>query len=340
MAISGNSSYGITGIEFLDHWQSADAALGGAGGIILPGKPLGWPMDVNSSVLGGLLADWDFKVGTIQSKINGLELGRGALLINQDEILDLLGQFTDKVRGLLSGTKWVNAVPLHPSIGDAQSRFCAPLDDAEDLWERIHGESALGVGKTIILQDRSVTPPAPVTLVDFTAKLAALKAQWRGLTRLELDLKLARGDRDAIQARMYPIMLNYRLVLPTYFGAGTPIGDALPRLTPEKGTTPDAAVIVGAWDAVAEAGVVTAQIPVQDGLKKARLLYSPGATWDADAASPVETKTLVGVNLADPLIFTTAFALSTPGSHALFRVEIENETGNVASSNIVNIVRV
>ena len=132
----------------------------------------------------------------------------------------------------------------------------------------------------------------------------------------------------------------YRLVLPTYFGPGTPIGDALPRLTPEKGTTPDAAAIVGAWDAVAEQGVVTAQIPVQDGLKKARLLYSPGATWDADAASPVETKTLVGVNLADPLIFTTAFALSTPGSHALFRVEIENETGNVATSNIVNIVRV
>jgi hypothetical protein len=339
MPISGSASYGTTGQEFLDHWQSADAALGAAGPIVLPGKPLGWPNDVNSSVLGGLLADWDAKVLAIQSAVNGLELGRGELVILQGEMLDLLGQFTDKVRGLLSGTKWINAVPLQPSIGDAQSRFCAPLDDAEDLWERINTEQALGVGKVLVLQDRTLNPPVPLPLATFATRLATMKARWRGNSRLELDLKLARGERDAIQARMYPIMLNYRLVLPANFGPGTPIGDSLPRLTPEKGSTPDAAVLAGVWDAAKVKAVATASIPVQVGLKKARLLYSPGASWDADSASTVQTVSLVGVNLANPLVFETDFALSAPGSHALFRVEIENETGNVAQSNIVDVVR-
>ena len=339
MAISGSASYGTTGTEFLDHWQSADAALGAAGPLVLPGRPLGWSCDVNSSVLGGLLADWDLKVSAIQSAVNGLELGRGELVIQQTEMLDLLGQFTDKVRGLLSGTKWINAVPLQPSLGDAQSRFCAPLDDAEDLWERINGEQALGVGKLLMLQDRTVDPVVPMPLATFVTKLASMKALWRGNSRLELDLKLRRGERDAIQVRMYPIMLNYRLVLPANFGPGTPIGDSLPRLTPEKGTTPDAAVVVGAWDAVKVKGVVSAQIPAQAGLRKARLLYSPGATWDGDSASTVMTVSLVGLNLADPVVFETAVALSAPGSHALFRVELENETGNVAQSNIVNVLR-
>ena len=162
---------------------------------------------------------------------------------------------------------------------------------------------------------------------------------WRSLSRLELDAKLARGDRDAIQARMYPIMLNYRLVLPTYFGPGTAIGDALPRLTPEKGTTPDAAVVQGVWDVAKAKAVVSAAIPAQAGLKKARLLYSPGATWDGESASTVSVVSLEGVNLADPVVFETAFALSAPGAHALFRVEVENETGNSAQSNVVNVVR-
>ncbi len=339
MPISGSASYGTTGQEFFDHWQAADAALGAAGPLVLPGRPLGWPTDVNSSVLGGLLADWDNKVSAIQSAVNGLELGRGELVIQQGEMLDLLGQFTDKVRGLLSGTKWINAVPLQPSIGDAQSRFCAPLDDAEDLWERINTEQALGVGKVLELQDRTVNPVVAMPLATFATRLATMKARWRGNSRLELDLKLARGERDAIQVRMYPIMLNYRLVLPANFGPGTPIGDSLPRLTPEKGSTPDAAVVAGSYDAVKAKGVVSAAIPAQTGLKKARLLYSPGAQWDGEAASTVQTVSLVNVNLANPVVFETDFALSAPGSHALFRVEIENDTGNVAQSNIVDVVR-
>ncbi len=339
MPISGSASYGTTGQEFFDHWQAADAALGAAGPLVLPGRPLGWPTDVNSSVLGGLLADWDLKVSAIQSAVNGLELGRGELVIQQTEMLELLGQFTDKVRGLLSGTKWINAVPLQPSIGDAQSRFCAPLDDAEDLWERINDEQALGVGKVLMLQDRTVDPVVPMSFATFATRLATMKARWRGNSRLELDLKLRRGERDAIQARMYPIMLNYRLVLPSNFGPGTPIGDTLPRLTPEKGSTPDAAVVTGSYDPVKEKGVVSAAIPAQTGLKKARLLYSPGASWDADSASTVQTILLAGVNLANPVVFETDFALSASGSHALFRVEIENDTGNVAQSNIVDVVR-
>jgi hypothetical protein len=133
--------------------------------------------------------------------------------------------------------------------------------------------------------------------------------------------------------------LNYRLVLPTYFGPGTAIGDSLPRLTPEKGTTPDAAVVSGAWDGVKVKAVVSAAIPVQANMKKARLLYSPGTVWDGEAASTVQTVSLVGVDLANPVVFETDFALSVPGSHALFRVEVENETGNVAQSNIVDVTR-
>ena len=332
MAISGNASYLPTTQDFCDHWAQADAALVPAPGITMPGGPLGWPTEVNASTLNGLLSALEIETTNIQSKINGLELARGTSVTQQSELLDLLGQFTDKVRGNLSGTKWIDALPLLPSIGDAQSRFCDPLDDAQDLWLRINVEQVLGVGVVLVLRNG-------VTQAQFATKVAALKVTWRSVGQAELALKLARGHRNQIQGRIYPILKQYRVVLPTYFAPDSPIVASLPRLTPEPGATPTPAVLTGVWNAGTAKADLNAAIPVQVGMKTARLMYAPGSVWNDEDATTVESRNLVGVNLAVPVVFHTDFALSAPGSHALFRVVLVSETDNEASSNVLELTR-
>lgn len=340
MAITGPSSFPQTTQDFIDHWEQANIERGAAGPIELPGAPLGWPAVVNMSTLVGLLDALDTKITEVASRINGVETARGALVAEQQKMLGWLGQFNGKVRAMLGGTKWVDALALAPSIGDAQSRFIDPLEDMEDLWERINTEQALGVGVVLkLIVDLSATPQVEMTQAQFAAKIAPFREVWRAVGKAELMLKLARGKRNEVQERIYPILRQYRVVVPTYFPAGSAIVLSLPRLTPEPGTTPEPAVVTWAWNGTTHKAEVSAAIPVQSGLKKARLFYSPGVVWDEEGASQVMWLSLEGVDLNNPVVFETDFALSVPGSHALFRVVVENETNNEASSNVVDVVR-
>ena len=166
-----------------------------------------------------------------------------------------------------------------------------------------------------------------------------LKQAWRDLKTADLELKLARGQRDAIQAKIYPILKQYRMVLPTYFAPGSAIVASLPRLTPEPGSTPVPAVVTHVWNAGTVKADITASVPAQAGLKRARLLYSPGTSWSEEDASVVATKPLSAVNAEQSVVFSTDFALSGPGATALFRVVVVNETDNEASSNVVEVTR-
>jgi hypothetical protein len=332
MPWSGNSSAIPTTEEFISHWTAANALLPPLSPIVMPGVPLGFPTEVNISTLEALLTDLQSQVATIQSKANGAALVRGDLKLRQVALLDQFGQFTDKVRGNLSGTKWIGAVPLAPTEGDAQSRFCDPMDDAVDLWLRINTEQALGVGKVLTLRDGT-------TQAQFVTKVAELKQVWRDLKGADLDLKLARGQRNTIMEKIYPILKQYRVVLPTFFAAGSAIVESLPRLTPEPGSTPEPAVLSETWNGTTNKADFVAVIPVQPNMKRLRLLYSPGTVWSEEDASGVLTVDLVGVDLSQPVTFSTDFALSGPGSTALFRVVVENETGNEASSNVLEVTR-
>lgn len=332
MAWTGNSTAVSTTEEFYQHWMAANVLLPPGADVEMAGPPLGFETDVVADTLESLLNDLLGQVTLVQSKANGASLARGELKTQQVALLDLFGQFADKVRGNLSGTKWVNALPLAPSEGDAQSRFCDPMDDAVDLWLRINTGEALGAGKVLVLRDGT-------TQALFATKVADIKTAWRALKVAELDLKLARGERNSTMAKIYPILRQYRVVLPTYFPAGSAIVESLPRLTPEPGSTPDPAVVSHVWNAGTEKVDISAQIPVQPNMKRARLLYSPGTSWSEEDASVVESVSLVGVDLEEPVVFSTNFALSGPGSHALFRVVVESETGNEASSNVIEVTR-
>jgi hypothetical protein len=332
MPWSGNSSTIPTTEEFIEHWAAANALLGPASPIVMPGAPLGFPTEVNWSTLAALLTDLETQVATIQSKANGAALVRGDLKLRQVALLDQFGQFTDKVRGNLSGTKWIGAVPLAPTEGDAQSRFCDPMDDAADLWLRINTEQALGVGKVLTLRDGT-------TQAQFATMVQELKTAWRALKTADLELKLARGQRNTIQDKIYPILKQYRVVLPTYFAAGSAIVESLPRLTPEPGSTPEPAVLTGVWNSTTNKEDFSAAVPVQPNMKRLRLLYSPGTAWSEEDASAVLSMSLDGVDLSVPVTFSTDFALSAPGSTALFRAVVENDTGNEASSNVLEVTR-
>ena len=74
-------------------------------------------------------------------------------------------------------------------------------------------------------------------------------------------------------------------------------------------------------------------------MKWLRLLYSPGASWSDEDASQVMKISLVGLDLSVPIVLSTDFALSAPGAFALFRGVVENETGNEASSNVLEVTR-
>ena len=113
----------------------------------------------------------------------------------------------------------------------------------------------------------------------------------------------------------------------------------LTRLTPEPGSTPEPAVVSGSYDVPQNKAVVSAQVPVQADLQRIKLLYSPGLEWHGDDTSVVESRSAAGLDLTQPVVFETTYALGTPGATALFRVEVENDTDNTAQSNTLIIER-
>ena len=335
MAISGAASYIPTTEDFLGHWELVNAALPAGQPLLVSGEALKRTSAIAVAELEGFYTALLAKHAEVQSAINAADIRHAEVATLKGALLAIINLFNPAVRGLMGSSAYAQTLADVPSSSSGQGDFTKPMDDTEDLWERINTAPPPNFAAPLTLTDGTTV----FTLADFTTTLGLLKQRYRTAAKADSLVDLRRAERNALQDSIYPVLKFYRMTVPVRLGPTAPLTLTLPRLTPEPGSTPEPAVVSGSYDVPQNRAVVSAQVPVQADLQRIKLLYSPGLEWHGDDTSVVESRSAAGLDLSQPVVFETTYALGTPGSTALFRVEVENDTDNTAQSNTLIIER-
>ena len=264
----------------------------------------------------------------IQGQINNVELA-AADLKTMKEFLHLRGgQFNAKVRAVLGDSSYAAALPELPTPTDGMGVFVPPLDDILTLWTKIN--AAVGIP--------GFTAPLLLlggyTLAEYTTALVNLKLQFELVAKEQLGVTLKIGDRNALQDIIYPVLKVYRQTVPTNFAANSPLVTSLPRLTPEPGSTPDAVLANGTWNAPTSQGKLTWDESTSPDVVQVEVRWSPGPTYDS--ANEV---VLANLAPAAPREYFTTQGLLANGDESNFKIYVLTNTGNERGSNTVKITR-
>lgn len=322
MPITTAASYLPATEAFLTHWADVNSALGSSGPLAIPGATVGETAAVPVATLEALYDALVEQHSTVQGAVTAVSLERGEVETQKTAAIDKLGQFNDKVRGNHAGSKWERALPLVPSQGDARQKIVDPLDAASGLWERLNA-----TGSTLTLRDG-------FALASFDTMIAALRTAYRTLAAAEQGLKLEREERNDLQEKIYPVLKQYRVLMPTFFAESHALVASLPRLTPEGGHTPAAVTAQGTWDAASGQGKITWSASSDSDLAGYSVRWSPGGEYSTEDESVVAT-----VGPGAPREFFTLQGLGTPGATSLFRVYVVLNSDNERGSETVSVLR-
>jgi hypothetical protein len=327
MPIQGPASYlPVTG-EFLDHWAEVNTALGGAGPLVIRKETIGAAADVAVAGLQSLYDELVLQHQTVQAGVVALDLARGELDDQKTAVLAMLNMFNEKVRALLATTKWERALSDVPSITAGEGTFMRALNGALALWQEINAKSALGVGVPLVLRDGTNYDLFETTVND-------LPLAWRTEGKADRKLKLEREERNDLQDRIYPMLKQYRVVVPGFFAADAALMATLPRLTPEKGRTPEPVNASVVWDAAAGKAKITWEASDDADLEKYQVRYSPGTEYHQD-----EEDVLATFTPEEAREYLTDHALTQPGATALFRVYVVLTTANEKATSTLSVTR-
>ena len=135
------------------------------------------------------------------------------------------------------------------------------------------------------------------------------------------------------KAIAYEVMKSYRIAVPTRSGQFPVLVATLPRLTPEKGHTPEPVNASAVFEAPDKSKVAYAASADAD-LLRYELRGNPGTEYDEDDAVVILT------NLpAAPREFVSDFSLTQPGAQVALKVYVVLTTGNEAGSVTLHVQR-
>ncbi len=215
--------------EFVAHWERANADLGGEGPIRVAGG-----VGVDRLVeLRGLL---EAKQVELIGALNTVEMTSADIKLVKRLLIKRFGQFAAQVRALYGGGVWDRVLPAAPSSSEAESKFLQPMIEAANVWERL--EDAGG----------SIALPGNFGRAQWVASVEALAAAYRQWTVAGSNAKVARAERVALQDEIYPILKQYRGMVRSLFEPNSAYVQALPRLTPLPGATPEPVAVEARWD--------------------------------------------------------------------------------------------
>jgi hypothetical protein len=237
-----------------------------------------------------------------------------------------VGHFRAVVRAALPDSRFAASLPVVPNFLSIETRFLAPCRSIQTLWAEI---DALPPSPTF-------TPPLTVggvTLAEFNTRVAALQEAFEEVKAVATRLKLARQQRDRTLAEIRARLRQYKDAVVAHVGPDSSLLMSIPRLSPLKGSTPDAVVASGAWNADEGMAVITWEPSEHPKLDHYEIRRGRGRAYRA------AEETVVGRAPAGATSFRSQLGLEEPGSAVEVRVYVVLKTGNQKGSNTVRIVR-
>ena len=323
MPIQSNASYLPTMDEFLAHWTQVNAVLGAAPLVVA--KPLG--VATTRAQFDTLRTTLMTNQTSVQGFINDQEIARGDINIKKAALLVTFNQFIEVVEAYYQGTKFYNAKPLAPGIGEGQDNFVSPMLDAQTLWDKMNTGTA-PQGVTLPISVGSV-----VLQASFASAVVLLQASYKDEKIAAQNVKLARADRNLTQATAYDLMKAYRLAVPVRCSQFPNLIATMPKLTPEPGHTPAAVQASATYVAPSTSHVVHGASADAD-LDHYEMEGTNGEAWNEEDAVYLGRHEPNEANE-----FTVAFGLTQPGTAVALKVFVVTTTGNRAGSAPVVVRR-
>lgn len=320
MPITDNASYGPTINEFLPHWGDVNA-------ILPPAAPLVLKTGLTRAGLVTLRDELLAQLDLVQEELNDVETASAALVLKRQVLLARLNEFNALVDAFFEGTPLQAARPKAPGIGEGEEKFMEPLRDMKSLWAKINAMVAPpGVALPLVLD-------GGLTLAGFITLLDELKAAFEAVPVAEQDLKIERLKRDAKFKVIYEALRLYRLAVPARLPGNEVLLAALPRLSPEPGSTPDAVSASAVFQAPDEMKVVYDASEEAD-LKEYQLRGNAGAVFKSEDAVVIATNAKEA-----PREFVSNFGLTQPGAKVAVSVYVVTNTGNQKGSAPMTVTR-
>lgn len=152
-------------------------------------------------------------------------------------------QFRGAILSKVTNSVYRDHLPTVPKIGAALSNFCKPLHDMNTIWLRVNGhQSELSLGEPLTLQ-------GDYTEVMFADDIEQLAVLTNAAARPLSSVGFARSHRNTNMASIYERLKQYRAGAEADLPPDSAARQHLPRLSPDKGTTPPALGATGVWDA-------------------------------------------------------------------------------------------
>ena len=318
MPIIGPSSYLPTTNEFLAHWSLVNATLGA--------NPLTLDQGaVTLATLTSLRDDLMAQRASVVERINTVGFVSGSVLESREALLVRLEQLLGRIRANAPNSKWTRMLPQQPSAGAALVQFQDAFTDAAHVWELWNDEM---VGFLL---------PDAYSQVMFAADIAALATLSNSLSAAEKAVQSARGNRNVIQDKIRAILRDYRQAVPSFLMPGDALLTSLPRLSPERGKTPQPVAVEASFDAATNEGVLVWSASTEDDVVRYSIRWAPGD--EAEDYNTEDEEVQSSVDVDEPRVFRTTKGLLLPGGVSLFRVYVINDTDNEKGSDTVVVTR-
>jgi hypothetical protein len=323
MPITGPTSYLPTITEFLNHWTAANTQLGAGHELVLTGGISRATLETHRQELSAardLVTDWGIDRA----------LAREQLTVLLVKIQARVVEFNARVRADLPDSPYARVLPAAFAVGDAEGPVRDALRQMSRLWTRINGIAPVPAGLVLPLALKGA-----YTLAMFDADREALRLAYGTLSTADVELRVAREERNDLQDTIYDILKSYRAKVPTVFAAGDALVESLPALTPSGGHTPDTVTVTGVWDAASSKAKLTWTESTDADLDHYDVRGVAGDTYVA-----ADETVLASLPAADAREFFTDFALSVPGLTSGFKIYVVLKAGNEHGSDPVFVTRV
>jgi hypothetical protein len=323
MPITGNSSYIPTMNEFIAHWGQANASLAPSSLVIrLP--------DNTTRTRAQFIALRD-TLQTEENEIIGclsaLQIQRGNIRLQKQALMAKFNMFVSLMDGYYQGTDFYDARPYAPTFHAGQEVFTRPLVDMMLLWEKLNsGPAPAGITLPLVLGDGT-------TQSTFASAVSALQFAYAEERNKAQLLTLARAKRNGTQRIAYETMKAYRAAVPGRLTAFPDIIEALPRLSPLPGHTPEAVNASAVFEAPNQTKVVY-DASSDAMLERYELRGTVGEEYDEQDAVVIASRAP-----NEPREFVTSFGLNQPGTEVALKVFVILTTGNEAGSATMRVSR-